>query len=228
MSIFGKKISESEVIKYLNENPDFFLKNPDSLEDLDIKHESGEAVSLIEKQVEIIKKKSLLTNSRLSEFLTNAEFNQKLFIKVQKLILVILKAKNLDNLSDQVELFFKKEFGTEKCKLFFFTQEELYDLSAEKIISPEIATPIFSKVFKENTIYLGGLKSELSALVFGSKAMVEEGAICKFSSDKIAGTLALGSTKKGKFTEDSETLFLEFVLAVLSHQIDSLLGEIDA
>ena len=58
--------------------------------------------------------------------------------------------------------------------------------------------------------------------------MVEEGAICKFSSNKIAGTLALGSRKKGKFTEDSETLFLEFVLAVLSHQIDSLIGEIDA
>ena len=34
MSIFGKKISESEVVKYLSENPDFFLKNPDSLEDL--------------------------------------------------------------------------------------------------------------------------------------------------------------------------------------------------
>ena len=228
MSIFSKKISESQVVKYLNDNPDFFLKNPDSLEDLDIKHESGEAVSLIEKQVEIIKKKSLLTSSKLSEFLTNAEFNQKLFIKVQKLILIILKAKNIENLSDQVELFFKKEFGTEKCKLFFFTQEELYDLSAEKIISPEIATPLFSDIFKENTIYLGGLKSELSALVFGSKAMIEEGAICKFSSDKIAGTLALGSSKKGKFTKDSETLFLEFVLAVLSHKIDSLLGETDA
>ena len=228
MSILSKKISESQVVKYLNYNPDFFLKNPDSLEDLDIKHDSGEAVSLIEKQVEIIKKKSLLTSSKLSEFLTNAEFNQKLFIKVQKLILIILKAKNIENLSDQVELFFKKEFGTEKCKLFFFTQEELYDLSAEKIISPEIATPLFSDIFKENTIYLGGLKSELSALVFGSKAMIEEGAICKFSSDKIAGTLALGSSKKGKFTKDSETLFLEFVLAVLSHKIDSLLGGTDA
>ena len=62
MSIFGKKISESEVVKYLSENPDFFLKNPDSLENLDIKHESGEAVSLIDKQVEIIKKKSSKIN----------------------------------------------------------------------------------------------------------------------------------------------------------------------
>ena len=36
MSIFGKKISESEVVNYLSENPDFFLKSPDSLEDLDL------------------------------------------------------------------------------------------------------------------------------------------------------------------------------------------------
>ena len=100
MSIFSKKISENEVIKFLSENPDFFLKNPNALEELEIKHESGSATSLIEKQVEIIKKKSQVTNSKLSEFLINAEFNQKLFIKVQKLILVILKARNLDTLSD--------------------------------------------------------------------------------------------------------------------------------
>ena len=158
MSIFSKKISENEVIKFLSENPDFFLKNPNALEELEIKHESGGATSLIEKQVEIIKKKSQVTNSKLSEFLINAEFNQKLFIKVQKLILVILKARNLNTLSDQVELFFKKEFGTEKCKLFFFTQEDLFELSAERIISPEIATPVFSNLFKENTIHLGGLE----------------------------------------------------------------------
>ena len=69
MSIFSKKISESEVIKYLSENPDFFLKNPDSLEDLDIKHESGEAVSLIEKQVEIIKKKKRIIKTLIKFFL---------------------------------------------------------------------------------------------------------------------------------------------------------------
>ena len=51
---------------------------------------------------------------------------------------------------------------------------------------------------------------------------------CKLSSEKIAGTLALGSSRKGKFSKDSETLFLEFVLSVISHQIDSLLGKTDA
>ena len=58
--------------------------------------------------------------------------------------------------------------------------------------------------------------------------MIEEGAICKLSSDKSAGTLALGRSRKGKFSKDSGTLFLEFVWSVISHQIDSLLGKTDA
>ncbi|MFL2742659.1 MAG: DUF484 family protein [Gammaproteobacteria bacterium] len=228
MSIFNKKISEKDVKKFLKENPDFFLKNPEALEELEIKHASGEAVSLIERQVEIIKKKNLLADSKLSEFLSNAEFNQKLFIKVQKLILIILKSETLNSLSEQVEIFFKKEFGNEKCKIFFFTQEELFDVSAERIITPEIATPTFSDLFSENVIYLGGLNKELSTLVFGGKAMIKEGAICRLASSKIAGALTLGSSKEGKFAKDSETLFLEFVIDVMSHKIDSLIGASDA
>ena len=57
MSIFKKKISDSEVLEYLEANPDFFINHPDILEILEIKHASGDATSLIEKQVEIIKEK---------------------------------------------------------------------------------------------------------------------------------------------------------------------------
>ena len=45
----------------------------------------------------------------------------------------------------------------------------------------------------------------------------------KLKSSKIAGTLALGSSEIGKFPKDSETLFLEFVIAVFSNQIDKIL-----
>ena len=51
MSIFSKKISENEVIKFLSENPDFFLKNPNALEELEIKHESGGATSLMKNKL---------------------------------------------------------------------------------------------------------------------------------------------------------------------------------
>lgn len=228
MSFFKKNISEKEVINFLLENPDFFLKNPDALEKLEIRHESGEAVSLIEKQVEIIKKKNILTSSRLSEFLTNAEYNQQLFIKVKKLVMLILEENNLEELSILTESFFEKELGTEICRIYFFTQNELFDLSSKRIITPEIATSIFAEVFKSNNISLGGINQELSGMVFGSKAGIEEGAICKLNCEKIAGTLSLGSSSKGKFSKDSETLFLEFILSVFSNRADSILNNIDA
>ena len=83
MSIFNKKISETDVLNYLKENPNFFIKHPEILEILEIEHASGEATSLIEKQVEIIKKKNLDVTNKLSEFLENAEHNQNLFLKMK-------------------------------------------------------------------------------------------------------------------------------------------------
>ena len=83
MSIFKKKITDSDVLDFLEKNPNFFISHPEILEILEIKHASGEATSLIEKQVEIIKTKNLDVSSKLSQFLENAEHNQNLFIKIQ-------------------------------------------------------------------------------------------------------------------------------------------------
>ena len=120
MSIFNKKISEADVLNYLKENPNFFVKHPEILEILEIEHASGEATSLIEKQVEIIKKKNLDVTNKLSEFLENAEHNQNLFLKIQNLILKIISQTNLNDLADFVESFFQEELKTEICKIYFF------------------------------------------------------------------------------------------------------------
>ena len=71
------------------------------------------------------------------------------------------------------------------------------------------------------------MTEENSALIFGAKANVVEGAIGKLKSNKLAGTLALGSSQTGKFPKDSETLFLEFVISVFSNQIDKILPSTD-
>ena len=227
MSIFNKKISETDVLNYLKENPNFFIKHPEILEILEIEHASGEATSLIEKQVEIIKKKNLDVTNKLSEFLENAEHNQNLFIKIQNLVLQMISETSLNSLATAVEVFFHEELKTEICKVYFFTPENSYGLDSEKIITPEIATSIFSDLFKENDIALGGVTNEVSGMVFGAKANIKEAAIGKLKSSKIAGTLALGSSELEKFPKDSETLFLEFVISVFSNQIDKILPVAD-
>ena len=227
MSIFKKKISDSDVLDFLEKNPNFFISHPEILETLEIKHASGEATSLIEKQVEIIKTKNLDVNSKLSKFLENAEHNQNLFIKIQSLVLQMISETSLNSLATAVEAFFHEELKTEICKVYFFTPDGSYGLDSEKIVTPEIATSIFSDLFKENDIALGGVTNEVSGIVFGAKANIKEAAIGKLKSSKIAGTLALGSSELGKFPKDSETLFLEFVISVFSNQIDKILPATD-
>ena len=46
MSIFKKKITDSDVLDFLEKNPKFFYSHPKILEILEIKHASGEATSL--------------------------------------------------------------------------------------------------------------------------------------------------------------------------------------
>ena len=205
MSIFKKKITDSDVLDFLEKNPNFFISHPEILEILEIKHASGEATSLIE----------------------NAEHNQNLFIKIQHLVLQMISETSLNSLATAVEVFFHEELKTEICKVYFFTPENSYGLDSEKIITPEIATSIFSDLFKENDIALGGVTNEVSGMVFGAKANIKEAAIGKLKSSKIAGTLALGSSELEKFPKDSETLFLEFVISVFSNQIDKILPVAD-
>ena len=117
MKLFSKSLKPEEVINFLKENPEFFIDHPEAIEYLEIKHESGEAVSFIEKQVEFIKSKNLATSTQLKEFILNANTNELLFAKVRKLISIILNAEDLESLLVASESFFKSELGTEKCKL---------------------------------------------------------------------------------------------------------------
>ena len=45
--------SEEAVARYLRNHPGFFLNNEDLLADLKLAHNSGRAVSLLERQVEV-------------------------------------------------------------------------------------------------------------------------------------------------------------------------------
>lgn len=227
MKLFNKSLKPEEVVNFLKENPEFFIDHPEAIEYLEIRHESGEAVSFIEKQVEFIKSKNLATSTQLKDFIFNANVNELLFAKVRKLISIILNAGDLENLLTATESFFTKELGTEKCKLLFFTQEELYRVSEKRIIEPEIATETFSKIFKEVDIFLGKISHEITSLTFGGESNIKEAVIAKLSSEKIAGIFILGSSEDEKYTPEQDTLFLSFIVEVLSHQIDRLIENRD-
>ena len=71
--------SEDEVRKYLQENPNFLEENPDILEHLTISHKSGKAVSLVERQLEVMRDRNKEMGRRVDQMVTSANDNSQLF-----------------------------------------------------------------------------------------------------------------------------------------------------
>jgi len=95
MSIRKNKISNEQIAEYLILNPDFFDENPEVLNSLKIVHDSGAAVSLIEKQVEYLRSNYNSTTDKLLSLLENAKNNEDLFFLTQKLLLSLIDAENI-------------------------------------------------------------------------------------------------------------------------------------
>lgn len=51
-------VDVQEVRKYLLEHPDFFQKNSEVLSELILKHDTGAATSLLERQIQTLRKKN--------------------------------------------------------------------------------------------------------------------------------------------------------------------------
>ena len=100
MKLFSKSLKPEEVINFLKENPDFFINHPEAIEHLEIKHESGEAVSFIEKQVEPLSEKTSILAPISSKPLETTESPNPLpsFLEVTK------GSKILGSMSDGIPL----------------------------------------------------------------------------------------------------------------------------
>src|SRR4029450_1438701 len=88
--------NEDTVMRYLRENPDFFGRHPMLLTDLSLPHDSGEAISLVERQVAILRERNIDMRKRLAHLVGAANTNDTLFEKNRRFPLAILHADGLD------------------------------------------------------------------------------------------------------------------------------------
>ena len=59
--------TEEQVIVYLRNHPDFFQQHAHLLSELRLPHESGSAVSLVERQVAILRERNMTMRRRMNE-----------------------------------------------------------------------------------------------------------------------------------------------------------------
>ena len=80
-------ISAEQVATYLKNNPDFFNQQDELLLQLRIPHTRGSSISLVERQISVLRERSDDMRSRLTALMDVARDNDRLFDKVRRLVL---------------------------------------------------------------------------------------------------------------------------------------------
>jgi len=75
-------------------------------------------------------------------------------------------------------------------------------------------------LLKPGKIFCGEVNKDIARFIFNKKTHVKEMALVPLNSNSLLGLIALGSDKPGKYSDNKDTLFLDFIAEVVSKLID--------
>ena len=98
----SQEISPEDIVAFLKANPNFFDGNRALLAELNLPHASGRAISLVERQVDILRERNMEMRKRVSELMDSARANDDLFSKTRTLTLALLDGQSLSALNESL------------------------------------------------------------------------------------------------------------------------------
>ncbi len=211
---------EHEMVRYLRDHPDFFEGHQDVLAGMVLSHESGSAVSLIERQVQILREQKDESKKKLQSLIATAQNNEKLNNNVNTLILELLDANTLDEVLNVIEQRIRADFEADAIvvKLLASGNDVLKE-HAELTAWQQPALVIGEKVMTARQPVCGSFKSEQMQALFDD-ADIQSAGIVPLAKDQNSkncyGIIAIGSYDPHRFRADMGTLFLSLLGQVLT------------
>lgn len=209
-----EQLSPKQVAEFLRTHPDFFIENAALLADLSLPHESGGAVSLLERQVKILRDRSIESRHTLNSLLENARYNDQLFSVTRNLVLTLLEEQEVSHIISVTEANLCTQPGIDACTVLLLDR-------SERPSQVEIAREIlqrFPSLFRSPPRVLSqAINKEAAALLFpGCGVTIRSAALCPVSyAGAMIGILAIGNQSQEYFNEDLDTLFVDFIGEVL-------------
>lgn len=208
---------EKVVREFLRDNPDFLDKNTDILETMILPHNSGKAVSLVERQVGVLRDRNKEMRSRLENMLLTAKDNDLLFEKTKRLVLNLLEAKTLGSLVEAVYDSLGKDYGIEFYSLTLFGDEKKLPRTMARVATTEKANERVGTLIGANRAVCGILREDEMMFLFGERGrQVGSVAGVPLRYDSLYGILAVGNRDPNFYKSSMGTLFLSYIAEILN------------
>lgn len=217
-------LDPEQIAAYLQQHPDFFVARQELLGDLFLPHESGPAVSLVERQVSILRERNMDMRHRLSKLLDNARDNDKLFDKTKRLVLTLLEGQDFADIIDALHYCFDREFGIHFTSMIVFGNIDKVPSSQARVVTLAEARDHLGTLLKNNRAMCGTLGKKELAFIFGKHAdEIGSVATVPLIHGATFGLLAIGNRDPQYYRSSMGTLFLGYIAEVLNRLLPKYL-----
>jgi uncharacterized protein YigA (DUF484 family) len=207
---------EAEAVAvWLQQHPDFFAEHDDLLTAMRIPHQRGDTVSLVERQLKLLRERNIEMRHRLSQLMDVARDNDRLFEKTRRLILTLMDANSLEDIVIAVEDSLRQEFQVPFVSLILFSDNPM---TVGRWVSSADAQKAIGGLISGGKTVCGALREHELEFLFGADQSKEVGstAIVALNHQGLHGVLAIGSRDPQHYKSSVGTLFLSYIADVLS------------
>ncbi|MBX2809903.1 MAG: DUF484 family protein [Cellvibrionaceae bacterium] len=220
--------SEEQVANYLLKHPEFLIDRPALLAAMELPHHSGGGtISLVERQVAILRERNMTMRHRLSELLDNARRNDMLFGKTRQLLLDMLGSDSLESLLGNLLSHFDKAFAIHFTRLLLITETErssaMNNKRIQTITQQQLQDKAINTLISHNKPICGQLAaSEVNDLFDKQAGQIGSVAIVPLRYKTLQlGVLAIANRDANYYRSSTDTLFLHHIGEVLSQRLNS-------
>jgi uncharacterized protein YigA (DUF484 family) len=206
-------MKSDEVVRYLQDNPQFFEEHAEVVSHMVIPHpHGGRTISITERQMLSLRDKNRQLESKLSELLQFGEENDSISEKMHRLGVAMVAAANFQSVLHTLNFHLRDDFAVPHVAM------RLWGRSEKIAVQPE-ALPEFAEVsdelqtFAESLLqpYCGSTSGFETSSWFGeaAKHIRSQALIALRNGGGTIGMIALGSEDAQRFYAGMGTLYLE-------------------
>lgn len=228
MSSENEQITAAQVSEYLLQHPEFFNQNLELLEKMQIPHPSGNAVSLVSKQLELFRAKHKEQENQLTALIDIARDNDAAFNRMHELTLAMLEARSIEDVVANLSEVLAECFLTDFVAIKVIKDCPQSPIAHLFVSADDNGLKHFASELSSNKPKCGRPSFPQACFLFGDAAPeVKSCAIIPMSFTQMQGLLAIGSRDEGRFHYSMGGLFLTQMSEVIGTRLIALIQQMD-
>ncbi|HET7810675.1 MAG TPA: DUF484 family protein [Steroidobacteraceae bacterium] len=207
---------EERIERYLTLNPDFFERHQAVLARMRLPHmRTGSTVSLVERQVEVLREQKTDADRRLAEFVAVARANDQLAERIHRFTRRLLRAPSAVAAINTLEASLREDFDAFNSVLLLTAPIESlshaeHEPFLRKLPADDANMRTFEALLATGKPRCGQVRDSQREFLFGPEAAsIGSVALVPLGEAGSIGLLALGSAERERFHPGMSTEFLK-------------------